>query len=278
MTVWSNDGLEHLALPGAPDALCGRLIADEQQPRSEVGVGRKPNVGIGAAPLVCDTCRTLVGGMLRESATNEVSASTVSGYDGRSDKFASSVCQACGYLRSFDGPCASCGLVDGEPGMLPREEPPPERFRVEQTPLGPQEKRRTSKLAVNYTLDGNRIEDGFRVVMTPDDAAWIPFLDLSRVSVSEQHECTDCKQYRWLSSVAACGTCGQLKCKDCMGPMGSDQFLGTCIKCAGILDVEGVDGTDEDDEQIDGRSLYLAHLIQDTEPDEAEELFLPGEL
>jgi len=90
----------------------------------------------------------------------------------------------------------------------------------------------------NWTRDGTKIVDGFNLVITSTEASEIPFLDTSRVTISEKIHCPDCEKDEWLSRVASCIDCGEFKCDGCMDSSSYDIFVGTCKKCANTSNEE----------------------------------------
>ena len=131
-----------------------------------------------------------------------------------------------------------------------------------------------TKVATNWTRDGDPIEGGFNVIISTEDAARVPFLDFSRVSVSDKRECPDCHEAKWLQSIASCDGCGEMKCQSCMEVVGLDSFFGTCKKCASAdsdlaYEVQYEDASSDQDR-------YLNYLLREDEDVEFDSLFLPG--
>lgn len=158
--------------------------------------------------------------------------------------------------KPSEGECSDCGKVrvlgkDGKCGKC-----------------------RTSKVATNWTRDGQPIEDGFTVItIDKEQASRTPFLDYTKVAVSERRECPDCLTSQWISKIAGCDSCGLLKCNTCMESVGPSQFMGMCKLCAGA-DSDLVYETEYQDPYID-RDPYLTQLMAEDEG-ETDPLFLPS--
>lgn len=130
------------------------------------------------------------------------------------------------------------------------------------------------KEATNWTRDGAPIEDGFTVTIDKELAARTPFLDYTRVAVSEKRECPDCHTQQWVSKIAGCDACGGLKCNSCMESIGMDTFFGMCKLCASSDSDLAYETEYEDPYQ--GGSLYLNYLMSEDEG-ETDPLFLPND-
>lgn len=127
--------------------------------------------------------------------------------------------------------------------------------------------------ATNWTRDGAPIEDGFTVMITKEQAARTPFLDYSRVSVSERRECPDCGERHWLNRISSCTGCDGLKCSGCMETIQLDGFLGTCKKCAGADSDLSYETNYED--SFGDADRYLTYIMQDDDT-ETDPFFLPN--
>lgn len=122
-----------------------------------------------------------------------------------------------------------------------------------------------AKIALNYTLDGKKIVDGFKVMLTSQEANSLPYLDTNRVTISEKITCSDCKEPSWLQTVASCSDCNQFKCATCMESM--RDFSGICRRCANTID-----GTIGDESPVIERDMYFEYFLNsETETP----LFLP---
>lgn len=122
-----------------------------------------------------------------------------------------------------------------------------------------------AKVALNYTLDGQKIVDGFKVMLTAQEAASMPYIDMNRVAISEKMTCSDCKEPSWLQTVASCRDCNEFKCASCMESM--KDFSGVCRRCANTLD-----GTIGDESPLAERDLYFEYYLNN---ETESPLFLP---
>lgn len=127
-----------------------------------------------------------------------------------------------------------------------------------------------AKAATNWTRDGTPIVDGFEVI-TREEANRIPFLDNTKVIVSDRHTCPDCNEPQWLSTLSSCSDCSTLKCTACMAHLGS--VFGQCKKCANWNDAIH-SALLVDDSELADTDYYLNYAIN-AEPEES--LFLPGD-
>lgn len=121
-----------------------------------------------------------------------------------------------------------------------------------------------AKVALNYTLDGQKIVDGFKVMLTPQEASSLPYLDTNKVAISEKVTCSECNEPSWLQAVASCRDCNEFKCASCMESM--KDFSGICRRCANSLD--GTIG----EEPISERDIYLDYFLNN---ETEAPLFLP---
>jgi len=252
ISVSSNDGLMHQALPGSPETLCGHLVSNTAKKPVDLSMD-------GAFEMVCDVCRDL-------SNNQFINVSATPLNDDESEP--ESPCPYCEDGRDYEGnTCWNCngtGWIQGEWDTFNAQD-------VESL-QGSRVAKQASiqKDSLNYTLEGLPIRDGFNVILTKEEASRIPFLDLKRVSISEKRECPDCNDIHWLDKIASCTDCGQMKCKDCMTSIRFDSFLGKCKKCA----------NDEsfyyDEDPIDMSSIQFNYLMNLPDED-IDPLFLTGE-
>lgn len=282
LPVSSNDTLSHKALQGSPETLCG-----------------KPAVGLATASnvLICDVCATLAGGdsILKETTSavgdacwNCSDGVDDAGYDcwncdgggvldaGQSNAIASKTAQLAdeGFDpdKAFDAQdivlCDNCNDPTSVSKRVGNEQ---WCMNCALAPTSTNTQYRQAKTATNWTRDGVPIEDGFDVIIDTQQASRTPFLDYTRVAVSEKRECPDCNTEQWLSKVAQCADCNGIKCKSCMETVGIDSFFGTCKKCAGA----DVDLDYSDDYESTDQDRYLTYLFNEPE-EQTDPLFLPG--
>lgn len=122
-----------------------------------------------------------------------------------------------------------------------------------------------AKIALNYTLDGQKIVDGFKVMLTSQEANSLPYLDTNKITISEKITCSDCREPSWLQTVASCKDCNEFKCSSCMESM--RDFSGICRRCANTID-----GTIGDDTPYSEHDAYFEYFLNsETE----SPLFLP---
>jgi hypothetical protein len=245
LPVSSNDSLRHLSLLGSPETLCGHPAVDAPTPSNF---------------LDCDTCLTLSGGNAILKQNNQIEA-------GRE-------CLHCeGGLDATGHPCWNCGGS----GQLEDENPYDDSYGAADINVDDLHGTKVAafeadKIATNWTRDGQPIEDGFTVMISTDQAARTPFLDLTRVSVSEKRTCPDCNEDHWLSKISSCIDCDGLKCNGCMETIGLDSFMGTCKKCAGGDSDLSYETNFE--ESLPDQDRFLSFLMQE-EDQETDPLFLP---
>lgn len=135
----------------------------------------------------------------------------------------------------------------------------------------------TKTLATNWTRDGEPIIEGTNVIISAEEASRTPFLDLSKVTISEKKTCPDCETQTWLQSLASCDSCGHVKCKTCMEVVGLDSFFGMCKKCASANSDLSYEVEYED--TLPDQDRYLSYLMQEEDDGNYDSLFLPhGEL
>lgn len=272
LQVSSNDSLSHRALPGSPDTLCGKLIADEIQPRDHsVDQKTHPNTNWLDQPLVCDICEALSnqGAFLNTGAELQRRVKDEYGNSARPGQWTEP-----GFDNPVDDDTTPSNNMVGRTTL----NKPPVPLRADSNPATPPSQNGhygSARMATNWTRDGIPIEDGFNVVISKEEAARIPFLDFARVSVSEKRECPDCKDSHWLSKIASCDTCGTMKCINCMEDVGPSQFLGICKTCAGADSDLAYESIYED--QVTDQDRFLRYQLgdDDTSVSDAESLFLP---
>lgn len=297
LPVSSNDTLEHLALPGSPDTLCGKLaIATPPTTYSRGLEGGGPEDLPADSQhnyLACDICFTLSkqDSILKQTALlieagqecpHCDNGKDINGYpcwncegtgrlEGPYDQSAAAT-KEIEHLRTSDVltpkpvQCPNCGdSVSSKFAMVDHIKSCPGA----QLPAAPQ------KVATNWTRDGVAIENGFDITITTDQAARTPFLDYTRVAVSEQRECPDCNETHWLSKIASCTDCDGLKCTSCMETIGLGGFLGTCKKCAGA-DSDLVYESAYENAVHSDQDRFLAYSFGN-EDEEIDPLFLPND-
>lgn len=136
-------------------------------------------------------------------------------------------------------------------------------------------RQRQSKVATNWTRDGQAIEDGEVVTIDKAQASRTPFLDYTRVAVSEKRECPDCHEGVWVSKVAGCDSCGEIKCQNCMENIGASTFFGMCKTCASAdsdLDYE-INYQDA----VPDLDRYTSYLLMEDDEADTDPLFLPSD-
>lgn len=121
------------------------------------------------------------------------------------------------------------------------------------------------KTALNYTLDGQKIVDGFKVMLTSQEANNLPYLDTNKVTISEKITCSDCREASWLQTVASCRDCNEFKCSSCMESM--RDFSGICRRCANTLG----DTIGEESPLVE-RDMYFEYFLNN---ETESPLFLP---
>lgn len=350
LQVSSNDTLSHLALPGSPETLCGRIVVDEDVP-NDWAVSPNPNTGSPAVLLICDVCQTLSQGnsILKQTEAGRECPHCEDGFDETGN--ACWNCGGTGWLDEGDEYTDLTGIdiedLRGTKVAADRVPPPVTRRWESDSPIQVSPSRpdlaaekcdtpgcmyacvpgskycsdhgapdlkgtkiagdeaptkcdncgelssitktvgneqhclncalsptsKNTKTATNWTRDGERIENGFDIIISTDQAMRTPFLDYSRVAVSEQRECLDCHEDQWLSKIASCVDCDGLKCINCMETIGIDSFFGTCKKCAGTQSDLAYEAEYEDAQPDQDRYLSFLMSEEDTETDP---LFLPG--
>lgn len=255
LSVISNDTLSHKALSGSPETLCGKLVIDSRSPREIPELDTTK-----FTPLACDICETLSGGgsFIKEN----IAKITEAGRD----------CPHC--VDGFDASGNMCWNCGGS-GWLSEGDDIDDYYSdlsgLDLDDLKGTKVASTDKTATNWTRDGVPIEDGLTI--TVEQAARTPFLDYTRVAVSERRECPDCHTQQWVSKIAGCDTCGLLKCNSCMESIGPSQFMGMCKTCASAESDLAYETEYEDPYQ--GGSLYLNYLMSEDEG-ETDPLFLPS--
>lgn len=177
--------------------------------------------------------------------------------------------------HGWEAPCPECGEQKYHQRGCPQGNAAPYDQTHQQEKTDEIERLRTAeKTATNWTRDGVPIEDGFTVItIDKEQAARTPFLDITRVSVSEKRECPDCGERQWLSKISSCSNCDGLKCNSCMDSIGMDTFFGMCKKCASPGSAHSYDSGYEDSLPEQGR--FLSYLMQDDDT-EIDSLFLPN--
>lgn len=292
LPVGSNDTLSHLALTSAPETLCGKPVVKAPPTPYSRDESEQDY-------LPCDICASLSGG--GDSILKQTEASRDCPYceDGKDESgLACWNCGGSGLLdegedqyavdlsdlnpddlrgtkvaqiapfRESEGRCEKCNEPNS---VLAARDGIWQCVGCASAPVSTNTQAPT-KTATNWTRDGEAIEDGFTVMITADQAARTPFLDYTRVAVSEKRECPDCKESHWLSKIASCMSCDGLKCSGCMESIGIDTFLGTCKKCAGApSDLAYETGYEE---SYDDTARYFSYLMQE-EDAETDPLFLP---
>lgn len=254
LDVLSNDTLTHKALSGSPETLCAKIVASIV-PAADHGVGTTsdPVLSVGGDRLTCQTC---------EELSNQSSFVTQSSVE---DDLVGQAWMPSTEDAPFVPEAAAWEIIN--------DEPDDEWFVGERT-AGRQRKSSAEKIAVNYTRDGVPIHNGFEVQITAQEAARIPFLDFARVSVSDKRICPDCGQNHWLSKIASCDQCGQMKCLSCMEDVGLSSFIGMCKTCASA-DPDITYETNYEDLSTDP-NRYLSYFLSEGQDQEPDELFLPS--
>ena len=300
LNVISNDTLNHKALEGSPETLCGKLVIDTRSPRE---VPELDNTTFG--PLTCDVCETLSGGgsFIKENVAKITEAGRACPHCEDGFDSSGNMCWNCGgsgwltegddfddYYSDLTGidtddlrgtkvageeKCDNCGESTGGISKTVGNEQHCMNCVLAPTSKNTEYKEAGWKTATNWTRDGTPIEDGFTVItIDKEQAARTPFLDYTRVAVSERRECPDCNTSQWISKIAACDTCGLLKCNTCMEAIGPSQFIGMCKLCAGSESDLAYETEYEDPYQ--GGSLYHTYLMSENEG-ETDPLFLPSD-
>lgn len=302
LPVQSNDTLRHLSLPNAPETLCGKIVISAPPTPYSRDISEQTF-------LDCDLCAALSGGdsiLKQTQAGRECPDCDDNGLD------ASGLpCLHCGGSRWLDegegegeyandllgldmddlkgtkvavnvGLCQNgCGRsISGMSVNVGNQEwcvncasTPPAEKSIDLNQKRPYDQDEERKTATNWTRDGAPIEDGFTVMITKEQAARTPFLDYSRVSVSERRECPDCGERHWLNRISSCTGCDGLKCSGCMETIQLDGFLGTCKKCAGADSDLSYETNYED--SFGDADRYLTYIMQDDDT-ETDPFFLPN--
>lgn len=314
LQVSSNDTLIHRALDGSPETLCGKIVADVlhsgQVPElnNTTGGPRECDIceSLGGDSLLKNTfarsveagracsrcqdgfdssgnlCLNCGGsGWLDEGEDYEDYYSDLTGIDPtdlRGTRVAAGMrCDKCGNLSGGitvgvgnEDWCTSCAS-DSKNSLA---QPVDLNQTADHGAYGDEE-RHVAKTATNWTRDGVPIVDGFTVMIDKQVAQRTPFLDYSRVAVSEQRDCAGCEKTEWVSRIASCDTCGELKCRSCMETIGASTFFGMCKTCASTDSDEAYEAEYEITHPEQGR--YLAFLLKEDD-DNTDPLFLPNDL
>jgi uncharacterized Zn finger protein (UPF0148 family) len=307
--VSSNDMLLHLSLPKSPETLCGRIVVDEVQNPTSAGTALNCDLcntlSGGNVFLKTNEKQTAHLASVHQIDISRVPAEILNDEDaltlfhkqahvfeaagpGSRDDitgappasgFSTTQCSKCGQLLSpGQTACPSCGNVtesSSTPNSAPLSGADRETRQIERSQgFGVASSTKDSKHR-NWTRSGVPIEDGFTLILTSKEASEIPYLDTTRVSISDKIHCNDCETDTWLSKAASCTDCGEFKCDNCMDSSTYDLFIGTCKKCATIdVEAELYYIRDEDDELDYEVVQRTAAFLHDDEDEDDEITFL----